>query len=144
MSVIPAEVACQQVLQRLFHSIDVRDYETVVAQFTADATWIRQGQTLTSHAAMLAALRARSATIQVLHILTSVWVEAEGADRAKARGYLTVYRRDSGKLAVLPLAMEMPDLILVTDAQFRHEGDKWLLTRLTNSPSYSAAVKPAA
>ena len=139
---VPAEVACQQVLQCLFHSIDVRDFETVVAQFAPDATWIRQGQTLTSHDAMRAALRARSLTIHTLHILTSVWVQPQGTNRAKARGYLTVYRRDSGRPPALPLAMEMPDLILVTDAEFRLDGGTWLVTRLTNSPSYSAAAKP--
>lgn len=143
MSSVPAEVACQQVLQRLFHSIDLRDFDTVVAQFATDATWIRQGQTLTSHDAMRAALAARSLTIHTLHILTSVWVEAESASRARARGYMTVYRRDPGKPPVLPLAMEMPDLILVTDAEFRLDNGTWLVTRLTNSPSYSAAAKPA-
>ena len=141
MSDLPAEIACQQVLQRMFHSIDLRDYETVAQQFVAEPHWVRQGQTLKSRPEIVAAMKARPESLFTFHILTSVWVESTGADKAKARAYMTVFRKDSGKVQTPPLAMTVPDMIVVTNAEFRREGGRWLISKLGTEPGF--LVKPA-
>lgn len=137
---LPAELACQQALVRLFHRLDARDYEGVVAQFEPDALWIRQGQQLKGPEQMLKALQARSPTIHVHHILHAIEVERVDEARAKSTAYMTVYRTDTGKPPRFPLPMQRPDLVLVCAAEYRRNAEQWRLTRLSNTPTYSVAT----
>lgn len=88
-AVLPALV---QVLHGLFHDLDARRYDAVVAGFTPDGRWLRQGVWQVGRVAIAAALRERPGHVETCHILSNACVTACEGDKATLDAYMTAYR----------------------------------------------------
>ncbi len=84
-----------QQLHRFFHQLDERRYDAMLAQFTHDGRWLRQGQWLDGREAIGAALKARAGHVQTLHVMTNAYVADMSDDQAVLEAYMTAYRYTS-------------------------------------------------
>jgi ketosteroid isomerase-like protein len=98
MSAIPSHVAAPalaeltQVLHGFFHALDTRDYDRMLASFTDDCRWLRQGQWLEGKAAVGAALEARARDLDTRHVLTNAYVSRLEGTLVEVEAYMTAYR----------------------------------------------------
>lgn len=113
-------VQLTQRLNAFFGHLDERRYDELAAIFLPEGRWLRQGQWLEGRAAILAAMKARPATMQVRHIITNVVVTARSADDAEVQAYMTAYRR---------LENQAPALfsINLVGNVFRRQAGRWML-----------------
>ncbi|MDB5732718.1 MAG: hypothetical protein JWQ03_2613 [Variovorax sp.] len=88
----PALAELTQVLHAFFHALDMRRYDRLLALFTDDCRWLRQGQWLEGKSAVLAALEARALDIDTRHVLTNTYVSALESASAEVETYMTAYR----------------------------------------------------
>lgn len=137
---VQAHVAVQQLIFRLFYCLDTRDYPGVVSSFREDAVWVRLGKRLAGRAQMMQALKERSPTMVIHHIITNLHFESEATDHCKAVCYLTAYRHDAGKPFAGPTPLKGPSQVGVCRAEARHCGDgTWLLSYLNaDNPAFMA------
>lgn len=115
---------CHQILARLFYYLDETRYDDLVALFSPDGVWHRQGKVLKGREEMMAAMRARPGTQVIRHVLTNVLVEAAGADAAEAVSYITTYVHDSGKAEPRPVSIRSPMRIFVAKTKFRRSAGR--------------------
>jgi len=98
MSAIPSHLAAPalaeltQVLHSFFHALDMRRYDRMLAHFTDDCRWLRQGQWLEGKAAVRAALESRAADLDTRHVMTNAYVSALDDTTADVEAYMTAYR----------------------------------------------------
>ena len=119
----PSAEDVTQLTQRLhafFGHLDERRYEELAAMFLPEGRWLRQGQWIEGRAAILAAMRARPATMRVRHVISNVLVTARSPDEAEVHAYMTAYRRMEGQ----PPALFSINLV---DNLFRRQGGEWVL-----------------
>lgn len=130
------QLACAQVLGRLFHRLDTFDYNGVAAQFSESCEWHRQGKVLRTHADIIAALNLRPQHLFVQHILHEVVCDPVGDDRMSGFAYMSVFRKEFDSPPQLPLPTERPDMLISWNAEFVRQGTDWRIRRLTNTALY--------
>lgn len=113
-------VQLTQRLNAFFSHLDERRYEELAAIFLPGGRWLRQGQWLEGRDAILAAMKARSATMRVRHVISNVIVTARSADEADVQAYMTAYRR----LENQPPALFSINLV---GNVFRRQAGRWML-----------------
>ena len=92
----PVLTELTQVLHCFFHALDSRRYERMLALFTDDCRWLRQGQWLEGKPAVQAALEARPLDSDTRHVLTNAYVSALEEGSAEVEAYMTAYRYPAG------------------------------------------------
>ena len=130
------QLACAQVLGRLFHRLDSFDYPGVAAQFSESCEWHRQGKVLKSHADIIAALQLRPKHLFVQHILHDVVCDPIDDTRMSGFAYMSVFRKEFDSPPQIPLPAERPDMLISWKAEFERQGDKWRITHLSNTALY--------
>ena len=130
------QLACAQVLGRLFHRLDTFDFNGVAAQFSESCEWHRQGKVLRSHADIIAALKLRPQHLFVQHILHEVVCDPVGADTMSGFAYMSVFRKEFDRPPTIPLPAERPDMLISWNAEFAREGPNWRIKRLSNTALY--------
>lgn len=113
-------VQLTQRLHAFFSHLDERRYEELAAMFLPEGRWLRQGQWLDGRAAILAALRARPATMRVRHIISNVVATRRSEDEAEVQAYMTAYRRLEGQ----PPALFSINLV---GNVFHRQAGRWML-----------------
>ena len=95
---VPPEdfVQWTQRLYAMLDHLDARRYEAMTALFSPSGRWIRQGQTLEGHAAILQALQARPTGMRVRHLLSNPLVHECSAEHAVVAAHMTAYRQLEG------------------------------------------------
>ena len=130
------QLACSQVLGRMFHRLDSVDYDGVAAQFSESCEWHRQGKVLRSHAEIIAALKLRPQHLFVQHILHEVVCDPVSENRMRGFAYMTVFRKEFDQPPTLPLPTERPDMLISWSAEFTRESGEWRIKHLTNTALY--------
>ena len=130
------QLACAQVLGRLFHRLDHFDYPGVAAQFTAACEWHRQGKVLRNHAEIIDALKLRPAHLFVQHILHEVVCDPLDGGRMTGFAYMTVFRKEFDQPPALPLPTERPDMLISWNVEFVRDNGTWRICRLSNTALY--------
>ena len=109
---------CQQALTALFHFLDRKEYESVVALFLEDGVWQRPGTVLAGHAEIMADLRKRSATRLSRHVLTNFLVLEDEAGDVDATATLTTYAFENGSAVQMPQVIDAPMGVYSARARF--------------------------
>lgn len=122
---------CGQVLLRFYDAFDAWDYDGMAALFCEDGVWHRAGKALAGRAALVAEMRRRSTTQVIRHVVTNLIVDAQDADHAQARLYLTAYRHDGGEPRQVPAPLHGPDLLLLVSATLVRQADGWRIREKT-------------
>ena len=86
-----------QQLHRFFHQLDEGCYEAMLAQFTEDGRWLRQGRWLEGREDIGAALASRPATVATRHVMSNAFVTELSGNRAVLEAYMTAYRYPAGQ-----------------------------------------------
>jgi len=120
-----------QTLLRFYDAFDAWDYEAMAALFTEDGVWHRAGQALRGRADIVAAMRRRSTTQTIRHVVTNLLVDVRDAGHAQARLYLTAYRHDAGAPRVVPAPLGPPALLLLVSAQLVRRPEGWRIAEQT-------------
>ena len=120
---------CQQVMLRFYESYDDWQYEEMLDMCTPDAVWFRSGTELQGREMIHEAIKTRSTTQVVRHVITNMVVDVHDANTATVRFLLTAYRFDNGtKQQVAPL-IDAPILLLVVNTEMVQHENRWLMAR---------------
>ena len=130
-----------QQLHAFFHHLDERRYAELVALFTPDARWLRQGQWLNGHAEVRKALDARPAAQRVRHVITNAYVAAQdvvgNTEEALVEAYMTAYRHEGGAGAIAGVARIAGPLRLnLVSTRFRRVDAEWLIAEQRLVPEF--------
>jgi hypothetical protein len=120
----------QKLLTRFFRCLDARDYDKLLALFTDDAVWTRQGTDLTRDT-MPAALAKRPAAMTIRHVLSNFAVDANETDRATCSFMLVVYRHEAGTPSAGPLPLAGPEQLTDGSAELELTQTGLRISRLT-------------
>jgi hypothetical protein len=115
---------CERLLLRFYDAFDRGDYAGMAAMFAADGAWHRAGKVLARDQIVPELLR-RPADQRVRHVLTNVLVEAQDADRASLRCYLTAYRNPDVNRPPAQQRLRAPWLFLELTARLRRGDGEW-------------------
>lgn len=118
------ERTCIGLLTRFYFALDARDYDAAIQFFAPDGTWIRFGEHLAGHAALLTKMHQRPTHVAVRHVLSNLHVTALDADRAHTRGYATVYAHPYVGEAKDPAPIALDSLLLL-DTSYVRTADGW-------------------
>ncbi len=132
--------ACHNQVMAFFRDLDESDYAGLVSRLTTDAIWHRQGKVLSGHADVLAALRTRSATQRIHHIITNLVADAIDPTTCAMRAYMIVVRYDNGKKLGGPAPFPGFENIRTTHIAFRKDNEDWLISAMRNDDISFAAT----
>ncbi len=138
MQAMEAEWQCQKLLFGFFRCLDENDYDGILARMHPEGTWLRLEVLLRGKAEILAAMKARSKTLYIHHIITNMQVSVS-ADQSSAESfaYLTVYRHNDGKPYDGPVPLRGPWNINRSVVEFRKVDGNWLIYRMANRLSFA-------
>ena len=115
-----------QQLHRFFHQLDEGLYEAMLAQFTDDGRWLRQGRWLEGREAIGAALAARPAGIATRHVMSNGYIAELSPNHAVLVGYMTAYRYPAGHDPNAPSRIAGPLRLNLVSTVFRRDaGHDW-------------------
>jgi ketosteroid isomerase-like protein len=127
-----------QVLHAFFHAMDERRYDDMLAMFTDDCRWLRQGAWLEGRSAVGAALKTRAATIETRHVITNAYVSGlhDGSGEVEVEAYMTAYRHASPTGRDLPMIRGALRFNLVTTRFRRDTGFDWRVAEQRMVPAF--------
>lgn len=118
----------EQTLLAMFDHLDNRRYDALLSLMVPGAVWHRQGMRLQGHAQILAALRERSPTQRIRHLVTNLLQRSATPDAAQFTHYMTALKFDDGRVHTGPVTIDGPlRMSLVTTQLQRIEGT-WRVT----------------
>ncbi len=112
-----------QQLHRFFHQLDERRYDAMLAQFTDDGRWLRQGAWLEGRDAIGAALQARPAGTETRHVMSNAYLAELSADRAVLEAYMTAYRYPAVADGAAPPRVPGAYRLNLVRTEFRRDAD---------------------
>nr|MBF0684800.1 nuclear transport factor 2 family protein [Pseudomonas sp.] len=125
--IIDIHPVLSQLTHQFFWHLDEFEYEQLVNLMEPDARWHRQGRVLAGHEDILSALRERSSTQKIRHVITNIQLTEASRHEAKVVAYMTAYKHDSGVETALPREIKAPGSFLLVRTHFRHDGSRWLV-----------------
>jgi hypothetical protein len=143
-SVEPDFLAGPQLIYRLFYYLDESNYRDLAGLFTAHGCWKRQGELLTGHAQITAALSKRSTTQRIRHVITNTMVTAASDTSAGLTAYMTAYRFDDGRRHEGLVCISRPFSLSVVKARLQAIDSRWLVSELELVPEFQFVADPAA
>jgi hypothetical protein len=129
--------ACNQALLRFFHDLDEQRYENVVASFSFEGEWHRQGKKHLGPEEIMAMLRGRSGTQVVRHVVSNVYADGASDHKATLRSYVTGYQFDAGRVRPLPVSISGPLRIFQASTEFEQREERLLITRHVMEPVFN-------
>lgn len=93
---------CTQLIHQLFYFLDQSDYERLVALFRENGILQRQGEVLHGPAQIMQAMKKRSTTQQIRHVISNVFIESQSAAQVHVVAYMVAYRFDDGSVRTGP------------------------------------------
>jgi hypothetical protein len=131
------EWQCQQIVARLFHDLDERNYDGLVNLFEENGVWLRQGKELKGREEIMAALCMRSPTYISRHVVSNFLFTSSRGEQPSAVAYMTAYGNDSGQLPIKPVEIRTPLGIFVVKCDFIQDGEKYRFARLELHPEFT-------
>lgn len=123
--------ACGNQVFRYFRYLDERDYDALTSLLTHDAVWHRQGRILTGRAQVHEALRLRSGTMRIAHIITNLMADTLHESECAMRAYMLVVRHEPGHELVGPAPLQGIESIRTMHIKLKRDGDEWLISEMT-------------
>ncbi len=122
---LEVEAACRAVVMAFAHGIDTGQVAEVAALFCVDGVFERRGEALQGRDAILAALRARPASVVTCHLCSTVAIDRQAADRATGRSYFQLYKGERQPGGAAPPALSGPDVVGLYLDRFQRTTDGW-------------------
>jgi hypothetical protein len=121
---------CRQIITKLFHSLDNRDYSNLIMLFTPEGLWHRAGTIHKGRDDILLGMEKRSKTYHIRHILSNFLILAENDGSVDMEFYVTAFANDDGKPAKLPIHIKNPHSVLIGIATFLSTEYGYLISEL--------------
>ncbi len=125
-----------QLIHQLFYFLDEAKYPELVALFTPQCTWKRQGELLTSHEQILQALSKRPATQRIRHVISNTFLSTSASTTATLTAYMTAYRFDNGQQTVGSVTISRPFRLSVVHAKLEAVDGQWRVAELDLVPEF--------
>ena len=132
-----------QLLHQLFYFLDEADYPKLVALFTPQGTWKRQGELLAGPAQILQALSTRPTTQRIRHVISNTFLSATDTTSATLTAYMTAYRFDDGTKKLGSVTISRPFRLSVVHAKLEVTDSGWCVTELDLVPEFEFAADSA-
>jgi hypothetical protein len=132
--------ASSQLIHQLFYFLDEADYPKLVALFTPQGTWKRQGELLTGHAQILNALAKRPTTQRIRHVISNSFLSAAEPATATLTAYMTAYRFDNGSPTTGAVTISRPFRLSVVQAKLQVIDACWRVAELDLVPAFEFAA----
>jgi hypothetical protein len=122
--------ASTQLIHQLFYYLDEANYPELVALFTPQGTWERQGELLTGHLQILQALAKRPTTQRIRHVISNTFLFASEPAKASLTAYMTAYRFDDGSHTTGAVTISRPFRLSVVHAKMEATDGGWRVAEL--------------
>jgi len=127
--------ALTQQLHQFFHHLDEYRYDDMVAMFTEDGVWLRQGQQLHGRAAIRAVLATRPAGQRIRHVMSNAFIAERQGGRVRLEAYMTAYRHEHPPASGVPVIAGPFRLNLVSTVYVPVQGE-WLIAEQSMLPEF--------
>jgi hypothetical protein len=125
-----AESQCIKLLTRVYRHIDRREYNAIYPLFAPDGTWQRPEGVIRAGDDMRASMARRSTSLAINHVLTNLLADVTAPDHVTVRGYMTIYRDETGASRPPPYSLGVPTSLIDVTATCRKVGDDWRLAAI--------------
>jgi hypothetical protein len=133
---------CHNQVMALYRDLDENKYESLALRFAPDGVWHRQGKTLQGRDAILSALRGRSTTQRIHHLMVNLLADRVEADRCSMRSYMLVVRHDDGSPIEGAAPLSGIENIRTMHIDLARFDDEWLVTQMRNDdPTFAANAR---
>jgi hypothetical protein len=122
----------QNALHKLFACLDERRYEEVLAFFTPEGEWLRQGNWCKGRKEILSSLASRSATQQISHLITNSYFERNDDTSALVASYMTTYKSDEVANGIA-VRIKGPSSVFRTQTEFTKDESGWRIRRQSST-----------
>jgi len=131
--------AVVEVLHRFYACLDDNRYADLVALTTDDVRWLRQGEALRGHAAVLAALEQRPTSFVTRHVITNAYAVRAHGDDIELAALMTAYRGRLDAAGSLPVTIDRPYRLSRLTARFRLANGAWKIADQEGIPTFEFA-----
>ena len=136
---IQIEWQCQKAVMEFFRCLDTNDYPGLLARMHPEGIWSRQGKDLQGEKQVMEAMKERSPTLRIHHLLMNVRVDCAPDQRsASLFGYLVVFRHDDGAPIKGAAPLKGVSTISTCTAELRPSGDAWTIYRMANDRTFAS------
>ena len=125
-----AESQCIKLLTRAYRHLDRREYDEIYPLFSSDGTWQRPEGTIRAGDDMRASMARRSTSLAINHVLTNLLADMTAPERVTVRGYMTIYRDETGALSAPPYRLGVPTSLIDVTAACRKIGNDWRISAI--------------
>lgn len=130
--------ACRRVVIEFSHRLDHREFDRVAGLFAPGGVWRRHGEELIGRQRVLEVVSARPASPIERHLVTTIHVEVDSPESARAVSYAVVIRGDrdatteTAGAGVVTVGEFHDQLVLTTDG--------WRIAERTSQPVFAFAA----
>ncbi len=135
---------CENQVLLFFRHLDEHEYDALAALLAPDALWYRQGKILQGPAQVLDALKQRSPTMKIAHVITNLAFVERGAKDddirdndnrndtdCTIRGYMLVVRHEPGGPLAGPAPLKGIESIRSVHVKLRKIEGQWTITEMS-------------
>lgn len=122
---------CENQIMLFFRYLDECRYDALVALLAPDAIWRRQGKVLKGPQQVRQALQQRSQTMTIAHIITNLVFDDCDTRYCSIRGYMQVYRHESGEPIQRPCPLRGVESIRNIQIRMMLVADGWQIAELS-------------
>jgi hypothetical protein len=121
----------ERMAHTFFLHLDESNYEPLIALFTPEGVWHRQGKELRGHGMMREAMQARPKGHTTRHLVSNLLVDIVDQDHAVSSFYLTVYGATADGTSKDPLPIGLPNIVGVYKQKLARTGGGWRVTEMS-------------
>ncbi|MEI2776132.1 MAG: nuclear transport factor 2 family protein [Tetrasphaera sp.] len=129
--------ACHRVVVEFAHRLDHREFDRAAALFTPDGVWHRHGEDLVGTEQILETISARPPKLVERHVMTTIHVEVESADHARATAYVLIVRGEGD--ASGPVEIPQPQALGEFHDRLRRTAHGWRIAERSSTPVFVLA-----
>ena len=130
---------CENQVMLFFRYLDECKYDALVALLAPDARWHRQGKVLEGPAQVHAALKQRSPTMKIAHVITNLASDEYDAQRCSIQAYMLVVRHEPGRQVAGPVPLNGIESIRRLQIGMVQHAGHWMIARLNAEDTIFAA-----
>ncbi|HLU03941.1 MAG TPA: nuclear transport factor 2 family protein [Advenella sp.] len=130
---------CENQVMLFFRCLDERRYDALAALLAPDAIWRRQGKALRGPEQVQQALRQRSPTMKIAHIITNLVFDECATEHCAIRCYMLVIRHEPGEPRTGACPLQGIESIRNVQIQMKQVAGNWLIAQLSAEETIFAA-----
>lgn len=127
---------CMQTTHEMFYCLDESRYAQLVDLFLPHGTLHRQGELLSGHAQIMQAMKKRSSTQRIRHVISNGFIESQTSGLAHVVAYMTAYRFDDGTLRSGPVEINRPFRMSIVRTTLQAAGNTWKIASMAFSTEF--------